>query len=189
MNIVNNVIRKENIIPETISLPGRSTDIRLWIGDFNIKCSILSNNKLSEDLMDTNAQIEKLLPHRDPFLFVDEIVSTSQEEIIGMKTFSNRNAWLKGSFPGFNFVPGTILIESMAQCGGAGVKMLGTIEGLFGLARIEMAEFINGAEYDKPVRFVIKNLHLSKRLIKQSGTAFIGHTPVLKATWVCMRLE
>lgn len=38
--------------------------------------------------MYTNKEtIEKLLPHRSPFLFVDEIVSVSEEEIIGIKTF------------------------------------------------------------------------------------------------------
>ncbi|PZQ91347.1 MAG: beta-hydroxyacyl-ACP dehydratase, partial [Flavobacterium johnsoniae] len=69
--------------------------------------------------------IENLIPHRAPFLFVDEIISVDKEQIIGVKKFDDTNFILKGNFPEFNYIPGTILLESMAQCGGAGVRLLG----------------------------------------------------------------
>ena len=50
-------------------------------------------------------KIEDLIPHRAPFLFVDEIISYTTETIIGLKTFTQKDAWLQGSFPDFNFVP------------------------------------------------------------------------------------
>lgn len=92
------------------------------------------------------AEVEKLIPHRTPFLFVDQIISFSNETIIGIKTFDDRDLWLKGSVPESEYIPGTILIESMAQCGGAGVKLLGITNGIFGLATIEDAEFYATAE-------------------------------------------
>lgn len=134
--------------------------------------------------------IEELIPHRAPFLFVDEILSVSNEEIVAIKTFDDKeNDLLKGSFPGFNFVPGTILIESIAQCGGAGVRLLGVTSGVFALAHIETAQFFKGVEYGMQVKYVIKNLRLSEKIIKQQGKAYIGDDVVLEASWMSIRIE
>ena len=59
-------------------------------------------------------EIETLLPHRNPFLYVDKIISISREQIVGTTIFSDANDFLKGSFPEFNYVPGVVLIEAMA---------------------------------------------------------------------------
>jgi len=133
--------------------------------------------------------IEALIPHRIPFLFVDEIISANSNEIVGYRTFNNSEQILKGSFPDFNFVPGMIIIESMAQCGGAGVKMLGITNGLFGLASIENANFYKGVNFGEKVRYEIKNIRLSNKVIKQSGIAYVDETPVLSATWMCIRMD
>lgn len=110
--------------------------------------------------------IEELIPHRRPFLFVDKIVSATKEEIIAVKTFDENDAWLKGSFPAFGFIPGMILIESMAQCGGAGVKLLGIAEGIFALTSIEHLQFFKGTEYNREIKYIIQNLRVSSHIIK-----------------------
>lgn len=97
--------------------------------------------------------------------------------------------WLKGSFPGFDFIPGTILIESMAQCGGAGVKLLGTTDGIFGLVSIEDAEFYTGAKFTDHIKFVIHNIRLSEKIIKQTGIAYVNEKKILKATWMCLKIQ
>ncbi len=133
--------------------------------------------------------INELIPHRKPFLFVDKILSATKEEIVGIKVFEDSNEMLKASFPNHDFIPGMILIESMAQCGGAGIKLLGITDGLFGLANIEKAVFLKGAAYNKPMRYVIKNIRLSDKIIKQSGVVYMDEDAVLEATWTCIRLE
>ncbi|MCW3465099.1 3-hydroxyacyl-ACP dehydratase FabZ family protein [Chitinophaga nivalis] len=132
--------------------------------------------------------IEQLIPHRPPFLFADTIVTATMEEIVGVKTFDSRNQDLKGSFPAYNFIPGTILLESMAQSGGAGVKVMGITDGVFGLAGIETARFLKGAIYDVPVKYVISNIKLSEKIIKQSGIAYQEDVPVMEATWTCIKI-
>jgi 3-hydroxyacyl-[acyl-carrier-protein] dehydratase len=132
--------------------------------------------------------IESLLPHRYPFLFADEVLSATREEIKAVKTFSPDDQFLRGSFQSRNFVPGTILIESMAQCGGAGVKLLNISEGLFGLVSIDDAEMLQGAEYNKPVTYIIRNLRLTENMIKQSGIAYVDDVPVARATWMCVKM-
>jgi 3-hydroxyacyl-[acyl-carrier-protein] dehydratase len=134
--------------------------------------------------------IEELIPHRTPFLFVDEIISVSTEEIIATKTFDDKaDDMLKGSFPDFDYIPGTILIESMAQAGGAGVRLLGITDGIFALVQIGSAQFLAGVQFGQQIRYVIKNVRLSEKIIKQEGKAYVGDTLALEASWMSIKID
>lgn len=76
----------------------------------------------------------------------------------------------------------------MAQCGGAGVKLLGVTDGLFGLVSIEHAEFFAPAKFTDKIKFIIKNIRLSEKMIKQSGVAYIEDVRILEATWMCLKI-
>jgi 3-hydroxyacyl-[acyl-carrier-protein] dehydratase len=134
-------------------------------------------------------EIETLIPHRNPFLYVDKIVLASREQIVGTTIFSDTNAFLRGSFPEFNYVPGAILIEAMAQCGGAGIKKLGLAEGLFGFANIESACFYKGVEYGKVFRIEIKNIKISEKYLKQSGVGVVDGDVCMSLVWTCVKFQ
>jgi 3-hydroxyacyl-[acyl-carrier-protein] dehydratase len=134
-------------------------------------------------------EVEMLIPHRDPFLYVDQLTSLSKDEIVGEKTFCNSDEFLKGSFPDFNFVPGVILIEAMAQCGGAGMKKLTSAQGLFALANIENATFFKGVPYQACFKMVVKNVKVSEKYIKQTGIGYVDNEPCVELTWTCIRFE
>ncbi|MDR3110532.1 MAG: 3-hydroxyacyl-ACP dehydratase FabZ [Planctomycetaceae bacterium] len=57
------------------------------------------------------------IPHRDPFLFVDEIVELKEEEILCKKTFTGNETFFQGHYPGFPIVPGVLLCEAALQSG------------------------------------------------------------------------
>ena len=137
------------------------------------------------------SEIERLIPHRFPFLFVDEIISANEKEIIGLKTFyKSVDKLIIGSFPDYNFIPGMILIESMAQCGGAGVKKAGLATGFFGLVSMEDIRFFRSATFNEEIRYIISNIGVSNRLIKQSGIAYDAkNEPVAVARWMCARID
>src|SRR5260370_39374010 len=69
-------------------------------------------------LMDVVA-IQKILPHRYPFLMVDAILEMERlKRIVGVKNVSINESHFQGHFPGAPVMPGVLIIESMAQTGG-----------------------------------------------------------------------
>ena len=75
----------------------------------------------------------------------------------------------------------------MAQCGGAGLKKIGTMaEGLFALAAIDSARFLNVVEYGQTVRMVIKNLRVRDKAFKQSGITYVNNMAAVEAVWTCV---
>ncbi|MFP4011775.1 MAG: 3-hydroxyacyl-ACP dehydratase FabZ [Spirochaetaceae bacterium] len=133
------------------------------------------------------SEITELLPHRSPFLFVDRIEQAAEDRIIGYKTFRADEHFFAGHFPDYPVVPGVILVESLAQCGGAGVKQLGRLgDALFFLATVERAKFRRQVRPNETVRMEIENLKVSARVLKQKGTAYVDGETAAEAEWLCL---
>ena len=62
-----------------------------------------------------------ILPHREPFLYLDWLVMYSKEKSIGQVIFGEERDFFRGHFPGCPIVPGVILLEAMCQSAAAGV--------------------------------------------------------------------
>ena len=70
-----------------------------------------------------NKEIKKLIPHRDPFLFLDYCdILIPASKAIGYKLFNDDEYFFKGHFPNNPIVPGVILIEALAQTAGVAVS-------------------------------------------------------------------
>jgi len=70
-------------------------------------------------------QIMDMLPHRPPFLLVDQILELSKTHVIGLKNVTMNEPFFVGHFPGAPVMPGVLQLEAMAQTGG--ILVLNTV--------------------------------------------------------------
>ena len=61
--------------------------------------------------------IKAAIPHRDPFLLLDEIIEQTDNHIVCRKTFTGQEFWYPGHYPGFPLTPGVLLCEAAMQAG------------------------------------------------------------------------
>lgn len=96
-------------------------------------------------VLDIN-MIQKILPHRYPFLFVDKILEISEKRVVGVKNVTIDEPFFQGHFPDHPIMPGVLILETMAQVAGVGgLNMKDNI------GKLAYFLSINNAKFRKPV--------------------------------------
>jgi 3-hydroxyacyl-[acyl-carrier-protein] dehydratase len=112
----------------------------------------------------------ELLPNRDPFLFVDRIVSADETGALGEYTFTlEKNDFFKGHFPDFPVVPGVVLVEAMAQVSGAAIVARNILggkdkEATFLLAAVDEVRFRRPVRPGDKLVTVVANIKVGSKL-------------------------
>ena len=134
-------------------------------------------------------EIKKLIPHRDPFLFVDtcEIIIPG-EHGKSEKLFSTNEYFFKGHFPNNPIVPGVIIIEAMAQTAGIVVsyKLREFKEKSVLFMSVNKAKFRKPIRPDEKVTFEVKFINSVRDVYKFEGTCFKGDVKVSEAEFSAM---
>lgn len=140
--------------------------------------------------------IKTVLPHRAPFLFCDRILEASPERVVAEVDYGPDRYFFKGHFPNYPVCPGVILVESMAQCGGAGYRLGAADVGdkLFLFAKLMEVRFVNQVRPGDTVRYEIETVKATGRRLEQKGRGIIvGKTDkrgnplvAVEAQWFCL---
>ena len=134
-------------------------------------------------------EIRSLIPHRDPFLFVDtcEIITPGQHGK-SEKLFSVNEYFFKGHFPNNPIVPGVIIIEAMAQTAGVVVsyKLKEYKEKSVLFMSLNKAKFRKPIVPNENVTFEVKFLNSVRDVYKFEGTCYKGNVKVCEAEFSAM---
>ena len=135
------------------------------------------------------AEIEKLLPHRAPFLLIDKIKDIELgQSATGIKAVSGNEPYFVGHFPGNPVMPGVLIVEAMAQT--AGVVVSENLINRNDQSVLFMS--INKAKFRKPVlpnfkiRFCVEMINNIKNVYKFKGTAHHNYTLVAESEFSAM---
>ena len=124
----------------------------------------------------TSEEIQKILPHRYPFLLVDRIVEMEPgKHIVGLKNVTVNEPFFQGHFPGKPVMPGVLIIEAMAQVGAAGILSLPEFQGKIALfAGIDKARFRRQVVPGDQLRIEVNVIKLRGSVGKSEAKAYVG---------------
>lgn len=130
------------------------------------------------------AEIHAAIPHREPFLLVDEIVERGENRIVCRKHFDGKEYFFAGHYPDFPLVPGVILCEAAMQAGAILLSKLvdGDAQG------VPVATRMNDVRFKQMVR-PGDTIEIEVDLNEQVSNAFFLKAKVTTAGKVAVRFE
>ncbi len=133
-------------------------------------------------------EIMALLPHRYPFLLIDRILEVvPRERIVVLKNVTVNEPHFQGHFPAFPLMPGVLMVEAIAQAGGALLlrEFPDRDDKLMVFTGIDQAKFRRPVTPGDQLRIEVKVLQWRSRAVKMQGVATVEGKVACEATVMC----
>jgi len=139
-------------------------------------------------------EIQRLLPHRYPFLLIDRVLEfTPGESLVGIKNITFNEPQFTGHFPQRVIMPGVLILEALAQATGLlafkSVEDLRSDNSLYYLAGIDNARFKKPVEPGDQLKLKVTLVKNKRNLWKFSGEASVDGELVVSADIMCVDQE
>jgi 3-hydroxyacyl-[acyl-carrier-protein] dehydratase len=140
--------------------------------------------------MMNSQDIQKILPHRYPFLLVDRIIDLEPDKkAVGLKNVTINEPFFEGHFPDFPIMPGVLIIEAMAQVSGILAFKSGAKGNSVFFMSIEKAKFRKPVVPGDQLKFEVAVLKQRTEVWKFSGHAYVDDKLVAEAEFTAMLTE
>ena len=136
--------------------------------------------------------IKEMIPHRDPFLMIDEIRDlVPDKHVTGIKNVTGDESFFKGHFPSHPIMPGVLIVEAMAQTSAILViDMIGKQPGsVVYFMSVEQARFRKPVFPGDLLILDVVKLRNRGKVWKFEGTARVGDTVVAEAVFTAMIVD
>ena len=132
-------------------------------------------------------EIQRLLPHRYPFLLVDRVIELEPNvKAVGIKNITANEEFFQGHFPGNPLMPGVLIIEALAQVGGILAFGSGVPPGKVYFLSIEKAKFRKPVTPGDQLRLEVTVLKIRHAVWKFSGNAIVDDKIAAEAEFTAM---
>lgn len=144
--------------------------------------------KTTLDILD----IQRILPHRYPFLLIDRVVEVApKERIVAIKNVTVNEPFFAGHFPGYPIMPGVLIVEAIAQAGGALLltEIHDRADKLMVFTGIERAKFRKPVIPGDQLRLEVEVIVWRQSAVKMRGHAYVDGKLACEATVTCQLIN